>query len=58
MHKSDRKTKTNSVKTLYETLKLYPDLKGFEGWMDKKIDFQWIRYQMFSLPLCVDDHAY
>ncbi len=27
---------------------LYPDLSGFEGWMDKKIDFQWIRIQMFS----------
>jgi len=27
---------------------LYPDLNGFEGWMDKKIDFQWIRNQLFS----------
>jgi len=48
MHKSDRKSKIKSVKTLYETLKLFPDLNEFEGWMDKKIDFQWIRYQMFS----------
>jgi hypothetical protein len=38
-------------------LKLYPDLNGFEGWLDKKIDFQWIRCQKFSLPLCVDDNA-
>ena len=22
--------------------KIYPDLNGFEGWMDKKLDFQWI----------------
>jgi len=32
----------------------YPDLNGFEGWMDKKNDFQWIRSQLFSKPLCVD----
>jgi len=29
-------------------VKIYPDLNGFEGWMDKKIDFQWIRSQLFS----------
>jgi hypothetical protein len=28
--------------------KVYPDLNGFEGWMDKKIDFQWIRCHLFS----------
>jgi hypothetical protein len=33
---------------------IYPDLNGFEGWMDKKNDFQWIRRQLFSKPLCVD----
>jgi hypothetical protein len=26
---------------------LYPDLNGFEGWMDKKIDFQWMRSRLF-----------
>jgi hypothetical protein len=25
-----------------------------DGWI-KKIDFQWIRRQLFSKPLCVDD---
>jgi hypothetical protein len=48
---------TKSIKTLYETLKLYPDLNGFEEWMDKKTDYQWIRCQMVSLPLCVDYNA-
>jgi hypothetical protein len=33
--------------------KLYPDLNGFEGWMDERIDFQWISH-LFSKPLCVD----
>jgi hypothetical protein len=32
----------------FKALNLYPDLNGFEGWMDKKIDFQWIKIQPFS----------
>jgi hypothetical protein len=25
-----------------------PDLNGFEGWMDEKNDFHWIRNHLFS----------
>jgi len=34
-------------------LVLNQDLSGFEGWMDKKNDFHWIRIQPFSKPLSV-----
>jgi hypothetical protein len=35
--------------------KIDHDLNGFKGWMDKKIDFKWIRSDLFSYLLCVDD---
>jgi hypothetical protein len=31
--------------------KLSPDLNGSEGWMDKKIDFQWIKPSVFTTTL-------
>ncbi len=39
-----------SSKTVEYKIKviLYPDLNGFEGWMDKKFDYQRIRKQLFS----------
>jgi len=30
------------------SIEIDPDLNGIEGWMDKKIDFQWIRSHLFS----------
>jgi hypothetical protein len=32
----------------YRHSKIDLDLNGFEGWMDEKIDFQWIKSHLFS----------
>jgi|GEM_PF-4006540 len=43
----NKSTKKHSIGDKMQS-NLYPDLNGFEGWVDKKFDFQWIRSQMFS----------